>query len=104
MKYAKYINENEIEELNPDYLEYNGRIYYNPINNPEIDIFQLGYKELIVEDIPQYNEDEEKAKRYYKETANQIFRCWEIEALTEEEKEIIRRIKNLLKQEPSEGE
>ena len=85
MRYAKKLNDTEIKELNPYYLEHNGTIYTNPLNNPNINISELGYKPLVVENLPTYDTENEKVIMKYVETDNQITRTWEVQDLTEQE-------------------
>lgn len=57
-----------------DYINYNGKIYTNPTNEQ---LFELGYKPLVVNEIP-----EEKEGYFivptYKETATEIINDWEV--------------------------
>ena len=85
MRYAKKLNDTEIKDLNPYYLEHNGTIYTNPLNNPNINLKELGYKPLVVNDIPNHNPDTQKVVMKYVETDNQITRTWEVQDLTEQE-------------------
>lgn len=92
MKYAKLINENEIAQLNPNYVEYNDRIYTNPLNNPQIDISALGYKEFVIDDLPTFDKDNETVVRYYQEKNGKIHRSWRVRELTEEEKQALQEM------------
>lgn len=88
MRYAKLINENEIEELNQDYLVIDGVVYTNPLHNGNINIKALGYKEFVIDEMPSCDMEEEKVVRYYQDKDNAIHRSWRVEKLTNEEKEM----------------
>ena len=85
MKYARFINENEIEELTKNYVIMDGRVYTNPINHPSKPLDKLGYKPLVIDDMPTIAEMEQKIVRKYKVINDVIHRSWEVENLTEEE-------------------
>ena len=85
MIYAKLINETTIDGLNPNYINHNGTIYTNPLNNPNINLKELGYKPLVVNEMPNHNPDTQKVVMKYVETDNQITRTWEVQDLTEQE-------------------
>ena len=84
MRYAKLVNENEIKELNPRYLEIDGKIYTNPLSNSMVDLAKLGYKEFVVDEMPQVSRYE-KVVRYYQVKDNKIHRSWRVEQMTAEE-------------------
>lgn len=90
MKYARFINENEIEELTNNYVVMDGRVYTNPINHPSKPLDKLGYKPLIIDDMPTIDAMEQKIVRKYKVINDIIHRSWEVENLTEQEKMNIR--------------
>lgn len=92
MKYARFINENEIEELTNNYVVMEGRVYTNPENHPSKPLESLGYKQLIIDDMPTIDTLEQKIVRKYKVINDVIHRAWEVEDLTEEEKEEIRKM------------
>ena len=92
MKYARFINENEIEELTNNYVIYEGRVYTNPENHPTKPLEKLGYKPFVIDEIPTYDAMEQKIVRKYKVINNVIHRSWEVENLTEEEKAEIRKM------------
>ena len=92
MKYARFINENEIEELTNNYVVYDGRVYINPENQPTKPLDKLGYKKFVIDDIPIYDFMEQKAIKKYKVIDDVIHRTWEIVDLTKEEKVRIRNI------------
>ena len=85
MRYAKILNEQEIEELNPLYIKHEGMVYTNPLNNPNVDLSELGYKELVVDNFPTYDTENEKVVMFYQDKGNAIHRSWRVEQLTEEE-------------------
>lgn len=84
MVYAKLIN-NKLQILNRHYIEYNGRIYTNPINNPNLNKADLGYKELVVDALPSFDQNTQCVEMHYTETDTQIVRGWSVRDLTEEE-------------------
>ena len=92
MKYARIINENEIEELTNNYVVMDGRVYTNPENHPSKPLERLGYKPLVIDDMPTIDTMEQKVVRKYKVIDDVIHRSWEVENLTEEEKEVIRKM------------
>lgn len=92
MKYARFINENEIEELINNYVVLDNRVYTNPENHPLKPLDKLGYKQFVIDDIPIIDSMEQKIIRKYKVINNVIHRTWEVIDLTEEEKEKIRKI------------
>ena len=92
MKYARFINENEIEELTKNYVIMDGRVYTNPINHPSKPLDKLGYKPFVIDDMPTINAMEQKVVRKYKVINGIIHRSWEVENLTEEEKAEIRKM------------
>ena len=92
MKYAIFINENEIEELTKNYVVLDGRVYTNPINHPSKPLEKLGYKPFVIDEIPTYDAMEQKIVRKYKVINYVIHRSWEVENLTEEEKAEIRKM------------
>lgn len=92
MKYARFINENEIEELTNNYVVMDGRVYTNPENHPSKPLEKLGYKQFVIDDMPTIDAMEQKIVRKYKVINDVIHRTWEVENLTEEEKEVIRKM------------
>ena len=69
---AKYINENHVKVLNNRFIEEDGIIYTNPLNNPDVDLLACGYKDIVNGEIPTYNEDTQELVGTYEETANEI--------------------------------
>lgn len=94
---VKMISENEIEELNPDYIIVDGVVYTNPKNNPNIDLKALGYKNFFVDDIPEFDGETQKAERYYYDNGDVIHRGWKIYNLTQEELEQREKMNALMK-------
>lgn len=92
MKYARFINENEIEELTNNYVIMDGRVYTNPEKHPMKPLESLGYKQFVIDDMPTIDTMEQKIVRKYKVIDDVIHRSWEVENLTEEEKEEIRKM------------
>lgn len=95
MRYAKKLNDTEIKDLNPYYIEHNGTIYTNPLNNPNLNLKALGYKELVVNDMPTIDNETQTIEMYYEETENNIYRKWRVRNLTEEEKEAMAQMRAL---------
>lgn len=89
--YVRLID-NDIEELNTRYIKLNGTVYTNPLHNNMINIKALGYKELIISNFPEYDKENEKVIRTYREDADYIYREWSVQPLTEEEKERLREM------------
>ena len=92
MKYAIFINENEIEELTNNYVIYEGRVYTNPEKHPSKPLEKLGYKPFVIDDMPTIDTMEQKIVRKYKVIDDVIHRSWEVKDLTEEEKAEIRKM------------
>ena len=92
MKYARFINENEIEELTNNYVIYEGRVYTNPEKHPTKPLEKLGYKQFVIDDMPTIDTMEQKIVRKYKVIDDVIHRSWEVKDLTEEEKAKIRKM------------
>ena len=92
MRYARFINENEIEELTNNYVVMDGRVYTNPINHPSKPLEKLGYKPFVIDDMPTIDAMEQKIVRKYKAINDVIHRSWEVKDLTEEEKAKIRKM------------
>ena len=92
MKYARFINENEIEELTNNYVVMDGRVYTNPEKHPTKPLEKLGYKQFVIDDMPTIDTMEQKIVRKYKVINDVIHRSWEVENLTEEEKEELRKM------------
>ena len=90
MKYARFINENEIEELTNNYVIMDGRVYTNPEKHPTKPLEKLGYKQFVIDDMPTIDTMEQKIVRKYKVINDVIHRSWEVENLTEEEKRNIK--------------
>lgn len=95
MKYARFINENEIEELTNNYVVMDGRVYTNPEQHPLKPLDKLGYKKLVIDDMPTYDSENQKVVRKYKVIDDIIHRAWEVVDLTEQEKEEMRKMRQL---------
>ena len=102
MKYARFINENEIEELTNNYVVMDGRVYTNPINHPSKPLEKLGYKPLVIDEMPTYDSENQKVIRKYKVINDVIHRSWEVLDLTEQEKEEMRKMRQSLDVEENE--
>lgn len=95
MKYARFINENEIVELTNNYVVMDDRIYTNPINHPSKPLEKLGYKQFVIDDMPTCDSENQKVIRKYKVINDVIHRSWEVVDLTEQEKEEIKKMRQL---------
>lgn len=85
MRYVKIISENEIDDLYPKYLEKDGMIYTNPLHNPNINLSELGYKELVIDEMPQFDEETQRLEMFYQDKGDTIHRSWRVINLTKEE-------------------
>lgn len=74
MEYAKYINEYQIEHA-PRVVRVGKKRIANP--KPEI-LEELGYKQVVDEEKPEYDEDTQYLVPRYTQTARSITRHWEI--------------------------
>lgn len=92
MKYARFINENEIKELTNNYVVMDGRVYTNPEQHPLKPLDKLGYKKFVIDDMPTYDSENQKVVRVYKVIDDIIHRSWEVVDLTEQEKEEMRKM------------
>ena len=81
---VKIVGENEIEELG-DWIKVGNTIYTNPAHNPNIDIKALGYKQLFIDDILEFDSNTQRIQRYYYDDGEFIHRAWKVIDLTEEE-------------------
>ena len=95
IKYARLINENEIEELTNNYVVMDGRVYTNPEKHPLKPLDKLGYKKFVIDDMPTYDSENQKVVRVYKVIDDIIHRSWEVVDLTEQEKEEMRKMRQL---------
>ena len=62
MELYKFINENRVEKFKGDFIVVNERIRTNPT---EADIRGIGYKDLVEDDIPTYDEEKQYLEAYY---------------------------------------
>ena len=80
---AIFINEKEVKILGK-FVEYEDRIYTNPEKwFPEI-VNVLGYKELVEEEQPEYNPENQYIEPLYEEKNDKIIKKWEIKEIPEE--------------------
>lgn len=80
---AIFINEKEVKILGK-FVEYEDRIYTNPEKGyPEI-LQALGYKDLVEEEQPEYNEETQYVEPIYEEQNDKIIKKWEIKEIPEE--------------------
>ena len=80
---AIFINEKEVKILGK-FVEYEDRIYTNPEKGyPEI-LQALGYKDLVEEEQPEYNEETQYLEPLYEEKNDKIIKKWEIKEIPEE--------------------
>ena len=94
---VRIIGDNQIEELNPDYIIVDGVVYTNPKNNPNIDLNELGIKPLFIDDFPSYDPDTQKIEVHYYDGGENIHRAWRVINLTKEEIEQREQIRDLMK-------
>ena len=79
---AIFINEKEVKILGK-FVEYEDRIYTNPEKGyPEI-VNVLGYKELVEEEQPKYNEETQYLEHLYVEQEDKIIKKWEVKEIPE---------------------
>jgi hypothetical protein len=78
VKYAKLVSDTQIIELNPKYIELDGFIYTNPLQNSNIDLKKLGYLELVNTEAPQIDENTQKLEQYYALINDKIYAMWNI--------------------------
>ena len=93
---VKIIDEQNIEELANDYIVVDGVVYTNPKNNPNIDIGALGYKQLFIDDFPEYNVEKQKLVRHYYDDGKLIHRAWRVVNLTEEEIQTQKQMREMI--------
>lgn len=80
---AIFINEKEVKILGK-FVEYEDRIYTNPEKGyPEI-LQALGYKDLVEEEQPEYNEETQYLEPLYEENGEKIIKKWEVKEISEE--------------------
>ena len=80
---AIFINEKEVKILGK-FVEYEDRIYTNPEKGyPEI-LQALGYKELVEEEQPEYNPENQYIEPLYEEQEDKIIKKWEVKEIPEE--------------------
>ena len=80
---AIFINEKEVKILGK-FVEYEDRIYTNPEKGyPEI-VNVLGYKELVEEEQPEYNEETQYLEPIYEEKNDKIIKKWGVKEISEE--------------------
>ena len=79
--FAKYIDENTIKiGSNRTIIKYDDIQVINP---KEEDFIKAGYKELVIEEEPSYNEETEYLEPTYKEEENKIIQGWNIGRIVE---------------------
>ena len=79
---AIFINEKEVKILGK-FVEYEDRIYTNPEKGyPEI-VNVLGYKELVEEEQPEYNPENQYIEPLYEEKNDKIIKKWEVKEIPE---------------------
>lgn len=79
---VKYIDRDRIKKADKYEILFYGDIQViNPTNE---DFIKAGYKELVEEDRPSYNEETEVINPYYEEKNNFILKEWEILEIPEE--------------------
>ena len=91
--YVKIIDEQNVEELNPNKLIIDGMVYTHPLINPNVDLNALGYKQFFIDDFPPFDSTRQKVTVHYYDDGTYIHRGWRVENLTEEEIEAYRRMR-----------
>ena len=74
MKY-KFINEHEIKPYENGFIIFNDRIYANP---KEETLLKAGYKELVIDEVPEYNGETQYAEPIYVDGDDVITQSWVI--------------------------
>lgn len=74
MRY-KFINEHEIQPYKNGFIIFNDRIYANP---REETLLKAGYKELVIEEVPEYNAENQYAEPMYVDGDDVITQTWVI--------------------------
>lgn len=77
---VKFIDEETIEVFKDYYID--GETVYT---NAEAEKFAIeeGYKELIIEDKPSYNGQEEFLTEYFEETTENVIKKWKVKKMSE---------------------
>lgn len=81
-KCYKFINEYQIEEYTKPYVRVNGF----QISYPSKEVLLMaGIKPLIIEDIPEYNEEAQYVEPYYEDGETEIIKKWNVYDIPTEE-------------------
>ena len=75
MKYCKLINDRSIEMLKDGAIVINGKVYSNP---SQLRLKEHGYKPLLSENEPEYDEKTEFSERIYTQTEDNIIESFVI--------------------------
>lgn len=94
MKY-RFINKNEIrsykhkQEFGGNFVIYDNRVYTDPEKNANLPttLEELGYKDLIEDPKPAYNEETQYIVPYYVDKLSHIAKKWDIIDIPTQEKE-----------------
>lgn len=79
--FAKYIDENTIKIASKyTIIKYDDVQVINPKDE---DFIKAGYKELVIEEEPSYNEETECLEPVYKELDDKIIQSWSIKNIIE---------------------
>ena len=72
---VKFISETEIKKF-PGWIKENGIVYTN--NYAEEKAVSYGYKELVTDEIPEYNFETQYLTNYYVDEAKCVRKCWRV--------------------------
>lgn len=82
MKFYKFANEHYIEEYTKPYVSINGR----QISYPSAEVLLgAGIKPLVVEEIPEHNEETQYVESYYVDGETEITQKWNVYDYPEDE-------------------
>lgn len=71
----KFISEKQIKYF-PGWIKEDGFVYTN--KSAEEKALNYGYKELIVDETPEYNPETQYLKSYYVDEVDCVRKCWQI--------------------------
>ena len=74
---VKITGENSIEELG-DRIVKDGVYYFDLPHTPNIDLDELGYRPLFIDEVPEYDPATQATQRYYYDDGELIHRAWRI--------------------------
>lgn len=81
MKFYQFIDEHNIEKYTKKYVIVNGK----QISHPSAEtLLKAGIKPLVVEDVPEHNDETQYAEHYYVDGKAEITQKWRIVDIPEE--------------------